>query len=93
MQRTEKGAAADAAGNAASGKSGTEKSTGKKTAAKSKSSAKLYDIKTLLCTDYMEGGPNRDQVDDSEREAIKAAYEAVQKTVSADGEGSVWKNR
>nr|WP_314930056.1 CapA family protein [Shuttleworthia satelles] len=93
VQRTEKGAAADAAGNAASGKSGTDKSTGKKTAAKSKSAAKLYDIKTLLCTDYMEGGPNRDQVGDSEREAIKAAYEAVQKTVSADGEGSVWKNR
>ena len=93
VQRTEKGAAADAAGNAASGKSGTEKSTGKKTAAKSKSAAKLYDIKTLLCTDYMEGGPNQDQVGDSEREAIKAAYEAIQKTVSADGEGSVWKNR
>jgi len=93
VQRTEKNPAADEKASAVTGeKSGPEKSA-QKTTGKNKSAGKLYDVRTLLCKDYLEGGSRQDQVDDATREKIKAAYEAVQKTVSANEEGSVWRGR
>lgn len=88
VQKTEKTPAVE------DNSSGTGQGTkNKKASQKTSPAGKVYEVKTLLCSDYMPGGPMQDRVDDTTRDKIKTAYEAVQKTVRANADGSVWKDR